>query len=513
MTSGSNESPAAASIKAPPLLAMRGITKHFTGTLALDRVDFDVERGEIHALVGENGAGKSTLIKILARVHHADAGEITVEGKTLAAYAEPPISFIHQDLGLVGSMTVAENIAVVAGYPRRRRLISWRQTQERARGVLASMGSEVDPAERVAALSSADQALVAIARALAVESDILILDEPTASLPAADVERLFAALRVLRERGMGIVFVTHRLDEVFRLADRVTVIRDGRNVTTTAICDTNLSELVYHIVGRRLSDMFGASAPPGSEPLLDVRDLRIGGVGPIDLTLRRGEILGLVGLRGAGQDAIGRGIFGAVGWSGAVRIAGSAAAPRDPAGAMRCGVGFVSGKRGEESLAASLTVRENIYPNPAAVGVAPLRFLSKREERRRVRDAIARVGIRPDDPERLIATLSGGNQQKTVIARWLETDRALLVLEEPTTGVDVGSKAEIYRLLRQYVARGRGVLVVSSDFEEVAGICNRALVLRRGQVAAELSGAELTIGRLTELAAGGLAGSDAGRAA
>jgi ribose transport system ATP-binding protein len=330
----------------------------------------------------------------------------------------------------------------------------------------------------------------------------------------ADVERLFETLRVLRTKGMGIVFVTHRLDEVFRLADRVTVIRDGRNVTTTSLAETTLGELIYHIVGRRLSDMFGASAPAGDERILDVRDLWIGAIGPLSLTLHRGEILGLVGLRGAGQDAVGRALFGATsGWTGSIEIEGNAVAPGDSAAAMRHGVGFVSGKRGEESLASSLTVRENIYPNPAVVGIPPLGFLAKRDEQRRTKRAIERVDVRPRDPERLIGTLSGGNQQKAVLARWLEANSGFLVLEEPTMGVDVGSKAEIYRLLRQYVADGRAILVVSSDFEEVAGLCHRALVLRHGQIAAEVSGPDLTVRRLTELAAGGLADSAAGRAA
>jgi ribose transport system ATP-binding protein len=486
-----------------PLLDMRGITKAFPGTIALDRVDFAVAAGEIHALVGENGAGKSTLIKILADVHEADAGDILIAGRPRATYANPPISFIHQDLGLVGAMTVAENIAIVAGYPRPRGLISWRGAREHAVALLRSIGSDVDPDDRVATLSSADQSLVAIARATAVAADILILDEPTASLPVADVRRLFDTLRTLRARGLGIVFVTHRLDEVFQLADRVTVIRDGRNVITTRVADTNPGELIRHIVGRDLSDMFGSPAPPESASLLDVRALRVNGVGPIDLRLRSGEILGLVGLRGAGQDAVARALFGAMpDWSGDIRFDGDPIRPRDPAAAMRLGIAFVSGKRAEESIAASLTVRENVYPNPVIVGTALLGWLAKGRERRRIVDAVRRFNIRPPDPERSVGTLSGGNQQKTVLARWLEADSRLLLLEEPTSGVDVGAKAEIYALLRQHAARGRGVVLVSSDFEEIAGLCHRALVFRRGRVVAEAPREQLTVGRLTQLATG-----------
>jgi ribose transport system ATP-binding protein len=482
---------------------MRGITKAFPGTIALDRVDFEVAPGEIHALVGENGAGKSTLIKILAGVHAADAGEISVAGRSLATYAKPPIAFIHQDLGLVGAMTVAENIAVVAGYPRPHGLISWPRARARAADLLRSIGSEVDPDVRVATLSSADQSLVAIARALAVASDILILDEPTASLPVADVRRLFATLRALRARGLGIVFVTHRLDEVFQLADRVTVIRDGRNVATTRVVETNPGELIRLIVGRELADMFGAPPPPGSAALLETRALRADGVGPIDLRLRAGEILGLVGLRGAGQDAVARALFGiAPDWTGEAWLASEPIHPPDPASAMRLGMAFVSGRRAEESIAASLTVRENVYPNPVAYGTALLGWLSKGKERQRIAKALHRFNIRPPDPERPVGTLSGGNQQKTVLARWLEADSRLLLLEEPTSGVDVGAKAEIYALLREHAARGRGILLVSSDFEEIAGLCHRALVFRHGRAVAEAAKERLTVSQLTQLATG-----------
>lgn len=504
---GAAETPPAA------LLSVSGLTKQFPGTLALDRVDFAVRPGEIHALVGENGAGKSTLIKILAGVHTADAGEVLVRGRPLSSYARSPISFIHQDLGLVGAMTVAENIAVVAGYPRPGGFISWRRTRETAAGLLASIGSGVDPEERVAALSSADQALVAIARSLAVATDILILDEPTASLPVADVRRLFETLRGLRQRGLGIVFVTHRLDEVFQLADRVTVIRDGRNVTTGLVAAMTPADLVYAIVGRRLADMFGAASAPADTARLEVAGLRIGAVGPIDLSVRRGEIIGLVGLRGAGQDAVGRAIFGATpGWQGTIRLDGEPVGPRSAGEAMRRGIAFVSGKRAEESLAAGLTVRENIYANPVAYGTRLLSVLSRRQERQRVEQAMTRYNIRPRDPERPIGTLSGGNQQKAVLARWLESGSRLLLLEEPTTGVDVGSKAEIYALLRQQAAAGSAIVIVSSDFEEVAGLCHRALVLRRGRIVAEIAQPDLTVTRLTELATGAV-GSTVGEAA
>lgn len=496
------------------LLSMTGVSKRFPGTLALDRVDFEVLSGEIHALVGENGAGKSTLIKILAGVHEADAGEIRIKGRSFRSLVTAPISFIHQDLGLVGAMTVAENIAIVAGYQRHHRLVSWRRVREEAERILASIGSTVDPEDGVAGLSRADQSLVAIARALAVEADILVLDEPTASLPEADVRRLFDTLRTLRARGMGIIYVTHRLDEVFRLADRVTVIRDGRNVTSTPVTETNPSELVLKIVGRNLSEMFGTPPPPRDEVLLELRDLRVGQVGPINLTVRTGEILGVVGLRGAGQDTVGRAIFGATtDWTGTIRVAGKEIVPSGPASAIQQGIAFVSSKRGEESLAGNLTVRETIYPNPVLLGTPLLGLIAKRDERLRAMRALEQLDVRPRDPERLAGTLSGGNQQKAVLARWLEAGSRLLLLEEPTIGVDVGAKAEIYHILTQEVAQGRAVLLVSSDFEEIAGLCHRALVMQRGHVVAEVPREELSLRRLTELASGAAPGGVPGEAA
>jgi ribose transport system ATP-binding protein len=307
------------------LLSVAGLTKEFPGTLALANVDFEVAAGEIHALVGENGAGKSTLIKILAGVYTADAGSIWVGGEPYNPATGSRIAFIHQDLGLFAPYTVAENIALVAGYPRRRGFISWTEVRSRAREILESMGSEVDPDDRVASLGSAERSIVAIGRALAVKADILVLDEPTASLPETDVRRLFDILAGLRTRGMGVVFVSHRLDEVFRIADRVTVLRDGRRIVTERVADTTPSNLVHDIIGRDLSDMFITPPPPSDRPLLAVDGLTVGPVGPVSFTLRHGEILGLVGLRGAGQDVVGRSIFGDLGdWSrrGTIRIDG-----------------------------------------------------------------------------------------------------------------------------------------------------------------------------------------------
>jgi ribose transport system ATP-binding protein len=496
----------------PPLLEVRGVSKRFTATLALAGVDFDVRPGEIHALLGQNGAGKSTLIKILAGVYPPSAGTILWRGREVTPGAERlPIAFIHQDLGLVDGMTVAENVALQAGYPRRRGLIDWNAASRAAAAALAAMGSLLDPQTRIAALSAADRSIVAIARALAVRSDVLVLDEPTAALPEADVERLLATLHRLRARGIGMIYVTHRLDEVFRVADRVTVLRDGRRIATVAVGDTSAQDLVFKIVGHAVADATVTETAASAAPLLALHDLMVpqeeaGRIGPISLSAAAGETLALVGLRGAGHHAVGRAIFGALPVrAGRILLGGRDIAPKNPAAAMAEGIGFVSSRRGEESIAAAMTVQENLFLNARVRGGAPLRPVWPRAEVLDARKALARFSVRPPDPSRPIITLSGGNQQKVVVARWMEATIRLLVLEEPTIGVDVGSKSEIYRDLHDALAAGIAVLLISSDFEEVEKIAHRALVFSRGAIVAELRRPDISVSRLTALAAGGAA--------
>jgi ribose transport system ATP-binding protein len=499
-----------------PLLAISGLGKRFTATLALDHVDFDLKPGEIHALLGQNGAGKSTLIKILAGVYKADAGEIRFKGRRVDDRLDDlPIAFIHQDLGLVDWMTVAENVAIETGYPRSALgTISWRKVRKAAGDALATMGSDLDPNERISALPAAERSLVAIGRALAVESDILVLDEPTAALPEADVERLLETLRRLRARGIGIIYVTHRLDEVFRIADRITVLRDGRRVATVAAGETTLGALVDMIVGRSMSDAFVKPEAPGDRAVLAVEGVVAEHVGPVSFSVAAGETLGLVGLRGAGHHTIGRALFGHVPLSaGHILINGERTDPADPADAMGKGIGFVSSRRAEESIAANMAVRENIFMNPVVTGHGVLQPIGKRGEVERTLAALKRFTIKAEDPEQAIATLSGGNQQKVVVARWMEGEVALLVLEEPTIGVDVSSKAEIYHLLKLSLKRGLAVVLISSDFEEVERICHRALVFSRGKVVAEIPREALTVSALTASASGGQADEAAGAAA
>ncbi|GAA3824832.1 sugar ABC transporter ATP-binding protein [Streptomyces phyllanthi] len=487
---------------AEPLVRVRGLSKRFGGTLALDRVDLDVHAGSVLALLGPNGAGKSTLIKVLAGVHRADAGEITVAGHPLGTHAASgSMSFIHQDLGLVEWMTVAENIALGTGYPRRAGLISWRRTRERCAEVLRTVSGQLDPDARIADLGPAERSLVAIARALAARARLIVLDEPTARLPAADCARLFRVLHTLRDNGHGILYVSHRLDEVYEVADTFAVLRDGHLVRHGPLAGHSPARLVHDIVGEAPTVHHPAAVPAGGPALLALEDVRTAEAGPVSLELRAGEVLGLVGLTGAGHMDLGRALAGSRPvLAGRVLLGGRPYRPRLVADAVGLGVGLVSGDRQREGCALELTVRENLLANPRAGGLPALRWISPRRERAQATTLIERFSVRPRDSEAPIATLSGGNQQKVMIGRWLRAGPRLLILEEPTASVDVGAKAAIHRLLDEALSSGLAVLLLSTDFEEVAGVCGRALVFVRGTVTAELSGTALTVAGLTRAA-------------
>ncbi|WP_443045052.1 sugar ABC transporter ATP-binding protein [Streptomyces sp. Go40/10] len=488
---------------AQPLVRIRGLAKRFGGTRALDGVDLDVRAGSVLALLGPNGAGKSTLIKVLAGVHHADAGQITVDGHPLSSRAASrAMSFIHQDLGLVEWMTVAENIALGTGYPRRAGLISWRCTRERCAEVLRTVAGHLDPAAPVARLSPAERSLVAVARALAARAKLIVLDEPTARLPAPDCARLFRVLHALRDQGHGILYVSHRLDEVYEVADAFAVLRDGRLVSHGTLAGHSPARLVQDIVGAVGEEPAAHRPAPADGPaVLTLDGVRTAGAGPVGLELAAGEAVGLVGLSGAGHTELGRALAGARPLlGGRALLGGRPYRPRTVTGAVRLGVGLVPGDRQREGCAAELTVRENLLANPRAGGLPALRWIAPRRERAEAAALIERFAVRPRDTEAPIGTLSGGNQQKVMIGRWLRVGLRLLILEEPTASVDVGAKAAVHRLLDEALAGGLAVLLVSTDFEEVAGVCRRALVFVHGTVAAELSGPALTVAGLTRAA-------------
>jgi ribose transport system ATP-binding protein len=473
---------------------MRGVSKRFGGTHALSDARIDVGAGEIVALLGENGAGKSTLIKVLAGVHAPDSGTVTCGGRDVThAVRHLPIAFIHQDLGLIEWMTVAENISLMLGFPRRFGLIDWDAARARARSALDVIGVDIDPEGRVGNLTRTEKSLVAIARALAADAEILVLDEPTASLPANDVARLFMALRRLRSRGVGMIYVSHRLDEVFEIADRMVILRDGRVVGERLVAETSPKEAILLIVGREPSQVFKRPARHEGSARLVFERLTIDEVGPLDCQIRSGEVVGFVGLRGAGQERVGRTLFGlAPATGGRMLLDQRPIAPSSPRQAMDLGINLVCADRVAESVVPGLSVRENLFLNPVAAGRTLVSYLRPEQESRLACELGERIALRPNDPSIPIDWLSGGNQQKVVVGRWLHLNGIIYVFEDPTAGVDVGAKAEIYRLFDVVLKAGATILIVSNDFEEVANICHRALVFDRGRVVAELAGDDLS---------------------
>ncbi|NEM90938.1 sugar ABC transporter ATP-binding protein [Galbitalea soli] len=483
-----------------PLLQVSALSKSFFATRAAEDVTFSVNQGEIVSLLGENGAGKSTVIKMLAGVYRPDSGEMKLSGADLdASGVRKQISIIHQNLGLIEWMTVAENIAQVLGYPRRLGFIDQRAMNRRAAEVLELVGGGIDPQARVFDLPRTERSLLAIARGLVTNPKLLVLDEPTASLPAADVERLFAVLRRLRDSGVGMIYVSHRLDEIYEISSRTVVMRNGHVVAERPVAGLSHAELVELIVGRHTQATVFDSPEEGVR--LELRDVAVDGAGPVTLTLHRGEVVALCGLRGAGQEPIGRAVAGAVPIrSGSLRLDGDDFVPRNPSVAVGRGIGFATSNREAEAVAPGMSVRENLFLNPAVWGRRAFQFRTGKAERAAAAEYVRAFGVRPADPELPLDTFSGGNQQKVILARWFGVGRKVVVLEEPTMGVDVGAKADIYGLLRDAARLGTAALVVSTDMEEVSKIAHRAIVFGRGVVVAELSGADLTIANLVAAA-------------
>ncbi len=488
-----------------PVLSLSGLCKRFGGTQAVADVGFTVAQGQIVALLGENGAGKSTLIKMLAGVYTPDKGRFHFNGHPFDPRdAHPGIAFIHQDLGLIEWMTVAENIALMQnGYPRRFGLIDWATTRANALAALARVSDSVDPDARVQSLTRTEKSLVAIARALNRDAALLVLDEPTASLPQSDVEMLHDVLRKLRNTGVAMIYVSHRLEEVFAIADRVVVLRDGLKVGDQAIGTLDGDTLIQLIIGRELDEVFARpAATPDAPVALRMEQVCTNDVGPIDFTLRQGEVLGLVGLRGAGQDAVGHVLFGrSAPTTGQITLRGGmpfrSTHPRD---SIAQGICMVAGDRNADSVAQGLSVQENLYLNPGLTGRGLFRPQRPRREACAAKAIGDRFDIRPNDPDAPIETLSGGNQQKVVMARWMEVGGSILILEDPTAGVDVGSKAEIYSLLRDALQSGLAVLLISTDFEEVAALSHRACVFHDGRIVSELSHEGLSVQALLNAA-------------
>jgi ribose transport system ATP-binding protein len=496
-----------------PLLGVRSLSKEFPGTRALHEVDLDVAPGEIHALCGGNGSGKSTLIKILCGVYHGDAGGSIRCGdvETAADKVNPSIAHemgirvVHQDLGIFPDLTVAENVSLGRGFETGRAgRIRWRQVRGRARSLIERFEIPASPSTLVRSLSRAAQTQVVIARALQDQESesggLLILDEPTSSLPVHEVDLLLGALRRYAAAGQSILYVSHRLDEILSLSDRVTVLRDGVKTGTWTTCELTEDELIELIVGRQVKRVFpDMPAVSDNGTALAVEDLWAGPLSGIDLELRKGEVVGIAGLIGSGRTELLRAIFGDIKVQrGTIRVADEQVSFKHPKDAINAGIALVPENRVFDAAFADQSVAQNLS---ASVIDSYWLGLRMREGRMR-RDGHALMqeyGVKGRSVSVPLNTLSGGNQQKVILARWLRRNPRILLLDEPTQGVDVGARADIYRILRDAVAAGASALIVASDFEELANVVDRAIVLRNGRLVAHVTPDELTPDRLTEL--------------
>jgi ribose transport system ATP-binding protein len=499
---------AAKSLNVAPALEMRGISKAFFGVPALRNVDLACQPGTVHALVGENGAGKSTLMAILAGVANADAGEIRLDGRILAMGDSEGarlngVSLVYQEFNLIPGLTVAANVWL------HRELTSWgflasRQMRRETSALLEQVGADVDPATPVERLSVAQQQLVEVARALALRPRILVMDEATSALSTREQAHLLSLVRDLRARGTTILYISHRFDEIFAIADRITVLKDGQHMATVDTASITHNELVRLMVGRDLAaDLFPTrgKAPIGSAALV-VRNLTWPGVlHDVTFEVRGGEIVGLAGLMGSGRTSVARAIFGAAPYArGDISVNGNAVRIRSPRIATRAGVGLLTEDRKYEGLAMNRDSVENIsaVKLPTTAG-----FVRRNAQRLQAASTAAEVRLDPRALRRAVRTLSGGNQQKVVLAKWLAARPQILILDEPTRGIDVGAKAEIYAIMRQLADEGIGILFISSELPEILGLSDRILVMRRGRIAAEFNAVEATEESIMRVAVGG----------
>ncbi len=489
------------------LLEMRGMTKSFPGVLALAGVDFELRGGEIHALVGENGAGKSTLMKILAGVVTKDEGEIIFNGRQIAPQnpAEAQalgISLVHQELSLAPNLTVAENI-FVRREPRRFGFINWGGLNARAKGLLDAFELNIPPDTPVKHLSLGERQIVEIAKALSVDSRLLALDEPTSSLEMHEVDLLFKLIRRLSSRGIGVVYITHKLDELFRLADRVTVLRDGRFAGTRYRFETDGNEIISLMVGRALDSLYPPKASSMGDPLFELRGLTARGkFKDITLKVRRGEVLGLAGLIGSGRTEA---MMAATGCApidaGEILLEGERVRIDSPSDALSHRIVYSPEDRKSQGLFLTKGVRENVIA--ASLSACSSRGLMRRSIEKTLSDGYVRdLAIKTPHLEKAVGTLSGGNQQKVLLAKWLATRPRVLIVDEPTRGVDVGSKSEIHHLLRRFTEEGGAVIMISSELPEILGMSDRVAVFHEGQVAGELEGHEANEQKIMHLATG-----------
>jgi rhamnose transport system ATP-binding protein len=490
-----------------PVLAMRGISKRFGATRALDGVSMDLHPGEVHALVGENGAGKSTLIKIMTGVYPPDDGEVLVDGEpvTLHSAADAQargIAAIFQEPLIFPDLSVAENVFIC--HRDQGRVVRWRRMCADAAEILASLDVHIDPRMPASGLPVAAQQAIEIAKAISLDVRVLIMDEPTAALSAHEVERLFRQVRRLRDAGVAVLFISHRLDEVFELADRITVFRDGRRVASHARGDVTRAELIAAMVGREVSDFYARHDHRAGEVVLRVRDLgRTGAFSGVSFDVRRGEVLGLAGLVGAGRTDVALALFGvAPAEAGTIELDGEPVEISTPRDALDRGIAYLSEDRRRVGLSLPQSVTANITLPSLGRYVSRLGLVDRRAERAAAEGFRERLRIRTPGLNQPVGLLSGGNQQKTMLAKWLNTEPRVLILDEPTRGIDVGAKADVHGIVDELARAGLAIVLISSDLPEVLAVSDRVLVMREGTQTGVFDRAEASQERVMTAAVG-----------
>ncbi len=492
------------------ILEVENVSKNFPGVKALDRVSFDLHKGEVHALVGENGAGKSTLMKILSGVYQADEGTIRYKGKTVSfdnvnQASEAGIGIIYQELNLIPHLSVAANIFIGREPLTRFGTLDEKKMNADAAATLSRLNISLDPALELRRLPVSKQQMVEIAKALSFDSEVLIMDEPTSALTESEIDELFAIIHALRDRGVAIIYISHRLEELKRIVDRISIFRDGCSVSTDDYAAIGMDEIVNRMVGRKLENKFPPKRNvPSTEKLLEVRNIaRAGILHNISFDFHRGEILGIAGLMGAGRSELGRAIFGADQVdSGDVIMDGRRLSLNSPSDAIRAGIAYLSENRKEEGLAVKMKLTENV--TMANVHEISRRFgvLSHSREMDAAQQYVEELAIRTPSLSQVVNNLSGGNQQKVVVAKWLFCDTKILIFDEPTRGIDVGTKYAVYELIGALASEGMGIIMISSDLPEILGLTDRILVLHEGRLAATLTTAETTPEEVLNYAAG-----------
>jgi ribose transport system ATP-binding protein len=487
----------------PKIVEMKGITKAFNHISVLDHVDFELQQGEIHALLGENGAGKSTLMKILRGVYQAEEGQILINAKPVRIHSpkdsrENGIAMVFQEFSLVPSLTVAQNIFLTRESRTSVGLIDDRRDEKRAAKLLSEMGVEIDPSLRVEQLSTGYRQLTEIVMALSQDAQILILDEPTASLTHTETMSLFGLLHILKQRGISIIYISHRMEEIFQIADRITVLRDGRNIITESVQNLTIKQVIEHILGHQSAKEIKISTfehDPTSVPLLEVNNLSCDqGVRNVSFKLFAGEVLGLAGLMGSGRTELARTLFGITpAQSGEIKVKGVRTNIDTPQAGMRSGIALIPEDRRLQGLSTAHTIKDNFelpLINLHRLGSQGL-FVNNRKADELAETYIVKLKIRADSIHKQVKLLSGGNQQKVVIAKWLSTEPDILIMDEPTAGVDIGTKTEILEMARSLANEGKGVLIISSELQELLAISDRILIIKQGSVSQEMKRSEI----------------------